>query len=138
MMSCRSSRPTVEQTKTERVSDTVYKTEYVFVHDTTTKTVHDTVRETTTVFIGPEGDTTRKDTEREHITDRSRDQRNEIVREATHQESHEKEATDDKKETVVEKAPKTCPIKPFLWGVLTGIVITTIAAAIIFVRLRKR
>lgn len=135
MMSCRSSKPTVEQTKTERGSDTVYKTEYVFVHDTTTKTVYDTVRETTTVFIGPEGDTTRKDTEREHITDRSRDQRNEIVREATHQESHEKETTSDKKETVVEQ-PKRKGIKPYLWGALAGIVLTT--AVIIFERLRKR
>lgn len=108
----------------------------VYIHTTDTLIVHDTVRETTTVQLNADGDTTRKDTKSEHITDRTRQQKAENVREVSHQESHEKEATDDKKETVVEQAKKACPIKPFFWGVLTGIVLTIVA--IIFVRLRKR
>ena len=115
MMSCRSSRPTAELRRAERQTDTVWRTEYVQVHDTTTNTVHDTVRETTTVYIDADGDTTRKDTEREHITDRSRERRNERVGERAQGESHEKETAENKKEIVVEQ-PKDGPIKPFLWG----------------------
>ena len=136
MMSCRSSKQMTEQKTTERQTDTTGDTLVVYIHTTDTLIVHDTVRETTVVQLNADGDTTRKDTKSEHITDRTRQQKTENVREVSHQESHEKEATDDKKETVVEKAPKTCPIKPFLWGSLTGIILTM--AAIIFVRLRKR
>lgn len=125
-----------EQRTTERQVDTKGDTLVVYIHDTNTLIVHDTVLKTIVVQLNADGDTTRKDTEQVHITDRTRQQRNESVREATHQENHEKEATDDKKEKVVEQPKKSCPIKPFLWGVLTGIVLTT--AVIIFVRLRKR
>lgn len=125
-----------EQRTTERQIDTKGDTLVVYIHHTDTLTVHDTVRETTVVQLNADGDTTRKETEREHITDRTRQQRNESVREAAHQESHEKESTNNKKETVVEQPKKCWPIKPFLWGTLAGIVLTT--AAIIFVRLRKR
>lgn len=135
MMSCRSSSQTQRQLQTERVVDTLVVKEYVIVHDTTTNTVHDTVRETTTVYLDANGDTTRKDTNRERVTDRTIQQKNESVREATRQESHEKEAARDEKKTVIEQ-PKSTPIKPFLWGTLTGIVLTI--SAVIFVKLRKR
>ena len=76
------------------------------VHDTTTNTVHDTVRETTTVYIDADGDTTRKDTEREHITDRSRERRNERVGEKAQGESHEKETAEKKFKELVSGADK--------------------------------
>lgn len=135
MMSCRSSKQMTEQKTTERQTDSTGDTLVVYIHTTDTLIVHDTVRETTIVQLNADGDTTRKDTKSEHITDRTRQQKTENVREVSHQESHEKEATNDKKETVVEQA-KSSPIKPFLWGSLTGILLTI--AAIIFVRLRKR
>ena len=92
----------------------------VEVHDTIREVVHDTIRETTTVQLNAEGDTTRKETEREHVTDRRRQERNDSVRESTHQERHEKEATKDKKERVVER-PNGDLIKSFLWGLVTGV-----------------
>lgn len=125
-----------EQKTTERQTDSTGDTLVVYIHTTDTLMVHDTVRETTIVQLNADGDTTRKDTKSEHITDRTRQQKAENVREVSHQESHEKEATDDKKEAVVEQPKKACPIRPFLWGVLTGLVLTI--AAILFVRLRKR
>lgn len=136
MMSCRSSRQMTEQKTTERQTDSTGDTLVVYIHTTDTLMVHDTVRETTIVQLNADGDTTRKDTKSEHITDRTRQQKAENVREVSHQESHDIETTDDKKETVVEQAKKACPIRLFLWGALTGLVLTI--AAIIFVRLRKR
>ncbi len=124
-----------EQKTTERQTDSTSDTLVVYIHTTDTLIVHDTVRETTVVQLNADGDTTRKDTKSEHITDRTRQQKAENISNISHQESHEKEATDDKKETV-EQPQKACPIKPFFWGVLTGIVLTIVA--IIFVRLRKR
>lgn len=135
MMSCRSSRQMTEQKTTERQTDSTGDTLVVYIHTTDTLMVHDTVRETTIVQLNADGDTTRKDTKSEHITDRTRQQKAENVREVSHQESHEKEATSDQKKTVIEQ-PKSNLIKPFVWGTLTGIVLTI--AAIIFVKLRKR
>ena len=109
------------QQTVERSSDTVYKIEYIFIHDTTTNTVHDTVRETTTVHLNADGDTTRKDTEREHITDRTHQQKAESVHETTQKESHENETTDEKKETTVEQPKGANPVKSFVWGLVAGI-----------------
>ena len=121
-----------EQRTTERQTDSTGDTLVVYINITDTLVIHDTVRETTTVQLNAEGDTTRKDTEREHITDRTRQRQSESVREATHQENHESESTNDNKEIKVEQ-PKSTPWKPFLWGLGTGITATTI----IFVSARK-
>lgn len=135
MMSCRSSKQTLQQRQTERVADTVRET--VFVCDTVAETVavYDTIREITTIQLNADGDTMSRTTEREHVSDRTRGRASASHQTATSQRSHEEESTSDEKQTVVEQ-PKAKPIKPFLWGTLTGIVLTI--AAIIFVKLRKR
>ena len=128
MMSCRSSRTmTKEQIRTEVVHDTLV--------DVRTVVVHDTVRETQTVTVVLNADST----ERSRATEKTREHLRSSVATAEEKSVLEsavqsEERTEDK-ETVVEQ-PKRNPIKPFLWGVLTGLVLTT--ASIIFVRLRKR
>ena len=119
----------LEERQRERAADTVERLVSVEVHDTIREVVHDTMRETTTVELNAEGDTTRKETEREHVTDRRRQERNDSVRESTHQERHEKESTEDKKETVVER-PMGNQIKTFLWGLVAGVGIIGIIGVI--------
>lgn len=97
--------------------------------------VHDTLRETQTVTIVLNADST----ERSRTTEKSK----ELIRNsATTKEKKtvqegmvQTEEKREEKQTVVEQ-PKRNPIKPFLWGTLAGILLTT--AVIIFVRLRKR
>lgn len=128
MTSCRSSRQmTTEQTRTEVVHDTLV--------DVRTIMVHDTVRETQTVTVVLNADSTERSrtTEKtsEHLRSTVASAEEKSVLESTVQ---SEERTEDK-QTVIEQ-PKSNPIKPFLWGTLTGIVL--IIAAIIFVKLRKR
>ena len=134
MMSCRSSKQTLQQRQTERVADTVERLVYVVERDTIREVVHDTIRETTTIQLNSEGDTTNRTTERERISDRSRERANASQQTTASMSSHEKETASDQKKTVIEQ-PKSTPIKPFLWGMLIGIGLTI--AAIIFVKLRK-
>lgn len=103
--------------------------------DVRTVVVHDTVRETQTVTVVLNADST----ERSRTTEKTREHLRSSV--ATAEEKNvlessvqSEERTEDK-QTVVEQ-PRRNTIKPFLWGTLAGIVLTT--AAIIFVRLRKR
>ena len=128
-MSCRSSRMVSEQRTTERQTNRTGDTLTVYIHTTDTLIVRDTVRETIIVQLNADGDTTRKDTQREHVTDRTSQQRNDSVRESTHQERHEKESTEDKKETVVER-PMGNQIKTFLWGLVAGVGIIGIIGVI--------
>ena len=128
MTSCRSSRQmTTEQTRTEVVHDTLVDVRIVVVHDT--------VRETQTVTVVLNADSTERSrtTEKtsEHLRSTVASAEEKSVLESTVQ---SEERTEDK-QTVIEQ-PKSNPIKPFLWGTLTGIVLTI--AAIIFVKLRKR
>ncbi len=118
---------TKEQIRTEVVHDTLV--------DVRTVVVHDTVRETQTVTVVLNADST----ERSRTTEKTREHLRSSVATAEEKSVLEsavqsEERTEDK-ETVVEQ-PKRNPIKPFLWGVLTGLVLTT--ASIILVRLRKR
>lgn len=108
------------------------------VHDTLvdvrTVVVHDTVRETQTVTVVLNADST----ERSRTTEKTREHLRSSVATAEEksvlESSVQSEERTEDKETVVEQ-PKHNPIKPFLWGALAGIVLTTII--IIFVKARK-
>gem|GEM_PF-5459279 len=134
-MSCRSSKQTLQQRQTERVADSVERLVFVNVHDTIRETVHDTIRETTVIQLNAEGDTTSRTTDRERVSDRTRERSSTSQKSEASKSIQEEESSKDEKQTVIEQ-PKQNPIKPYLWGALTGIVLTI--AAIIFVRLRKR
>lgn len=103
--------------------------------DVRTVVVHDTVRETQTVTVILNADSTERsrttEKTREHLRSSVATAEEKSVLESTVQ---SEERTEDK-QTVVEQ-PKRNPVKPFLWGLLAGIVLTI--AAIIFVKLRKR
>ena len=109
------------------------------VHDTLvdvrTVVVHDTVRETQTVTVVLNADST----ERSRTTEKTREHLRSSVATAEEksvlESSVQSEERTEDKETVVEQSKRN-PIKPFLWGTLAGILLTT--AVIIFVRLRKR
>ena len=103
--------------------------------DGRTVVVHDTVRETQTVTVVLNADSTERSRTTEKTSEHLRSsvttaEEKSVLESAVQSEEHTKD-----KQTVTEKG-KGNPIKPFLWGTLTGIVMTT--AAIIFVRLRKR
>ena len=103
--------------------------------DVRTVVVHDTVRETQTVTVILNADSTERsrttEKTREHLRSSVATAEEKSVLESTVQ---SEERTEDK-QTVVEQ-PKRNPVKPFLRGLLAGIVLTI--AAIIFVKLRKR
>lgn len=132
---CCSPRPSTELRTAQRVADTVR--ELVTVLDTVAErvTVFDTVRERTTILLDAGGDTVRTDTEREHVSDRTRERASANLQTVASTSSHEEEREDLGRETVIEQ-PEQTPLKPFLYGMLAGIVATL--AVSIFVKLRKR
>ena len=117
---------TKEQTRTEVQHDSLV--------DVRTVVVHDTVRETQTVTVVLNADST----ERSRTTEKTREHLRSSVATAEEksvlESSVQSEERTEDKQTVVEQ-PKRNPIKPFLWGTLAGIVLTTII--IIFVKARK-
>ncbi|MCQ2298718.1 MAG: hypothetical protein MJZ81_01135 [Bacteroidales bacterium] len=99
-----------------------------------TERVHDTVREieTVTVVLNADGTERSRTTEKskEHLRGRTTTNEKARVLESTVQ----CEARKEDKQTVA-APPGGSPIKPYLWGTLAGIVLTT--AAIVVTRLRK-
>ncbi|MBQ0159426.1 MAG: hypothetical protein KBT28_02215 [Bacteroidales bacterium] len=99
-----------------------------------TERVHDTVREieTVTVVLNADGTEHSRTTEKskEHLRGRTTTNEKARVLESTVQ----CEARKEDKQTVA-APPGGSPIKPYLWGTLAGIVLTT--AAIVVTKLRK-
>ena len=129
MMSCRSSKPTLEQRQTVQVFDTVRQV--VLIVDTLheQQTVYDTLRETTTIALNAQGDTVSRTTEREHISDRTRERARATQQVATTESNHQVTASREEKEAVVEQ-PKAIRWKNILVGFLCGIVIGWVAIEI--------
>ena len=116
-----------EQTRTEVQHDTL--------EDVRTVVVHDTVRETQTVTVVLNADSTERSRTTEKTREHLRSSVATVEEKSVLESAVQSEERAEDKETVVEQ-PKRNPISPFLWGSLTGIILTI--AAIIFVRLRKR
>lgn len=126
-MSCRSSRQTTTELREKEVNNDI-QVERGIVE------VHDTVREieTVTVVLNADGTERSRTTEKskEHLRGRTTTNEKARVLESTVQCESRKED----KQTVA-APPGGSPIKPYLWGTLAGIVLTT--AAIVVTKLRK-
>ena len=130
MMSCRSSKQTLQQRQTERVADTVRETVFVFDTVRETVTVYDTIREKTTIRLNADGDTMSRTTEREHVSDRTRERAQATQQMATSQRSHDEESASDEKQTVIEQPKRWLPWYTLMiigwglglltaWGIMT-------------------